>query len=171
MSDEDTIKQRLDELRGLYPDATHHCYAWVLGHEAEKHRSNDDGEPGNSAGKPIYRQIISKNLTNVLIVVVRYYGGTKLGIPGLIQAYGAAAEAAINTIRLIEKELTITAIVEGPVGEEHLVFVVSNRLGGSAEVLELSDRFKLKCTIPKANEEEFIATSKMWHKFDIKITE
>ena len=80
------VKEKLEVLKREYPDATHHCYAWVMGARGEAQRANDDGEPGNSAGRPILRAVISAGLTNVLVVVVRYFGGTMLGIPGLIDA-------------------------------------------------------------------------------------
>ena len=85
------VKEKLEVLKREYPDATHHCYAWVMGARGEAQRANDDGEPGNSAGRPILRAVISAGLTNVLVVVVRYFGGTMLGIPGLIDAYGGSA--------------------------------------------------------------------------------
>ena len=95
--DENEVKARLAALRKKYFDARHHCYAYVLGINGEKFRANDDGEPGHSAGDPILGQIRSHNLTNTLIVVVRYFGGRKLGVGGLIHAYKTAAlEAIIN---------------------------------------------------------------------------
>ncbi|MDZ7649386.1 MAG: YigZ family protein [Cytophagales bacterium] len=93
---ESEIKQKVDALEKKYFDATHHCFAWILGADKSRFRTVDDGEPNHSAGDPILGQIRSKNLTNVLVVVVRYYGGTKLGVGGLIQAYKASAEAALN---------------------------------------------------------------------------
>jgi len=90
------VKERLDNLRKLYPDASHHCYAYVIGIGSEAQRANDDGEPANSAGRPILRAILSAQITNVLVVVVRYFGGTLLGIPGLIQAYGTSAKVALD---------------------------------------------------------------------------
>src|SRR5689334_3258152 len=92
VSSESDIKLRLEELRKKYFDATHHCYAWMLGSDKKHFRAADDGEPNHSAGAPILGQIKSKNLTNVLVVVVRYFGGTKLGVGGLTQAYKAGAE-------------------------------------------------------------------------------
>ena len=89
------VKEKLQLLKSKFPDATHHCYAYVLGEGQEAQRANDDGEPANSAGRPILRAIISAELTNVLVVVVRYFGGTLLGIPGLISAYGDAAKSAL----------------------------------------------------------------------------
>ncbi|MEQ9404278.1 MAG: YigZ family protein [Cyclobacteriaceae bacterium] len=95
VSSEQEIKQRLDELRKEYFDARHHCYAWVTGLSSQQWRANDDGEPSHSAGDPILGQIRSLELTNVLVVVVRYFGGTKLGVGGLISAYKTAAEYAL----------------------------------------------------------------------------
>lgn len=95
VSDEDEVKQILAELKKTYYDARHYCYAYVLGTKSEKYRANDDGEPGHSAGDPILGQIRYNKLTNTLIVVVRYFGGTKLGIGGLIHAYKTAAADAI----------------------------------------------------------------------------
>jgi uncharacterized YigZ family protein len=102
---EEEIRERLARLRKLHYDARHYCYAWVLGPDKKQHRAFDDGEPNHSAGDPILGQIRSKDLTNVLIVVVRYFGGTKLGVGGLISAYKTAAEDALNNAVLIEKEV------------------------------------------------------------------
>lgn len=102
------IKTRLEELKKKYFDASHHCYAWILGADKRLFRAFDDGEPNHSAGAPILGQIKSRNLTNVLVVVVRYFGGTKLGVGGLTQAYKAAAELALANAKIIEVELTET---------------------------------------------------------------
>jgi uncharacterized YigZ family protein len=102
---EEEIKQKLAELRKKYFDARHHCYAFTLGADKNRFRAADDGEPNHSAGDPILGQIRSKELTNVLIVVVRYFGGTKLGVGGLITAYKTAAEEALNNAMVIECEV------------------------------------------------------------------
>ena len=99
---EDT-KEILDEYRKKYYDARHVCWAYMLGHEREEFRFNDDGEPSGTAGKPILGQINSSELTNVLIIVVRYFGGTLLGTGGLIRAYKAASAVAIAEANIIEK--------------------------------------------------------------------
>lgn len=100
VKDEDEINSKLAGLKKEYHDARHHCYAWSLGYDGESHRYNDDGEPSGTAGKPIFGQIRSFTLCNILIVVVRYFGGTKLGVRGLINAYKGAALDSIenNTI-------------------------------------------------------------------------
>jgi uncharacterized YigZ family protein len=96
ISNEEDIKKHQEELRKVHYDALHHCYAWVLGLEDQSFRANDDGEPNHSAGDPILGQIRSFELTNVLVVVVRYFGGTKLGVGGLINAYKIATEDALR---------------------------------------------------------------------------
>ena len=93
---EQQVKDLQDELRKKYYDARHHCFAWVIGLEDQSWRANDDGEPAHSAGDPILGQIKPNDLTNVLVVVIRYFGGTKLGVGGLINAYKTATEAALN---------------------------------------------------------------------------
>jgi uncharacterized YigZ family protein len=100
---EEEIKDLLTAIKAKYFDARHHCYAWILGADAKNSRANDDGEPSSTAGKPILGQILSRGLTNVLVVVVRYFGGTKLGTSGLIQAYRIAAADALDHAVVIEK--------------------------------------------------------------------
>jgi uncharacterized YigZ family protein len=103
---EEDIKQRIEHLKKKYFDARHHCFAWMLGPEKKQFRAFDDGEPNHSAGDPILGQIRSKGVSDVLIVVVRYFGGVKLGVGGLIGAYKAAAEDALNNAVIVEKELS-----------------------------------------------------------------
>lgn len=105
VSSEDDIRDILDEIKAQHHSARHWCYAWQLGTEKQRHRANDDGEPSNSAGMPIFGQIQSFELTNVLVVVVRYFGGTKLGVGGLIQAYKAAAQMALEAAPVAERTI------------------------------------------------------------------
>lgn len=101
---EEEIKSILDEQRKVFYNARHICYAYKLGYDDNSpYRMNDDGEPSGTAGKPIYGQILSHELTDILIVVVRYFGGTKLGVSGLINAYKSATLDALNTSIIIEK--------------------------------------------------------------------
>lgn len=101
----DEIKRILDEYRKKYYDARHVCYAWVLGAERLEYRANDDGEPSGTAGRPILGQLHSRDLTNVLVIVVRYFGGVLLGTGGLIAAYREAASEALDVAEIIEKEV------------------------------------------------------------------
>lgn len=112
VKDPEAVQDRIDEVRKKYHDARHHCYAYRLGTgEAEEFRWNDDGEPSGTAGRPIHGQLQSFELTNVLVVVVRYFGGTKLGTGGLIRAYKTATrealEAAVKMRRVILEELEL----------------------------------------------------------------
>lgn len=100
VKNEDEIKLHLQELRKKYYDARHHCYSWVLNPDKLAYRINDDGEPSGSSGRPIYGQLQSYDLTNILVVVIRYFGGTKLGIPGLINAYKTATKDALEKAQI-----------------------------------------------------------------------
>ncbi len=103
---EEEIKQRLAEIRKTFFDARHHCYAYLLGAAKSIYRANDDGEPNHSAGDPILGQIRASGLTNVLVIVVRYFGGTKLGVGGLIHAYKTATAEALTQAPTVEKHET-----------------------------------------------------------------
>ena len=103
VNNEDEVKNELEKVKKMHPNAGHHCYAYQIGVEDIIYRANDDGEPNNSAGMPIYGQIQSFDITNVLIVVVRYFGGTKLGVSGLINAYRSSAKITIESSEIIEK--------------------------------------------------------------------
>ncbi|WP_103071477.1 IMPACT family protein [Aquimarina sediminis] len=111
ITSEKEVKSIIERLKKQHHSARHWCYAWQLGTENIKYRSNDDGEPSNSAGQPIYGQIQSSDITNVLIVVVRYFGGVKLGVGGLINAYRTTASLAIQASTIIEKTINIDFVV------------------------------------------------------------
>ncbi|MDO9680280.1 MAG: YigZ family protein [Bacteroidales bacterium] len=112
VSSEEEIKSILSAVKKEYFDARHHCYAYRLGQKGELWRVNDDGEPSSSAGRPILGQLLSKELSDILIVVIRYFGGTKLGIPGLIKAYKTAAADAIENSKIIEKTFTKEIVIK-----------------------------------------------------------
>ena len=101
------IKEYLDALRKRWYDATHHCYAWRLGPHGEQFRANDDGEPSSTAGKPILGQLLSQEITNCLVVVVRYFGGTKLGVPGLIAAYKESTAQVLAECEIVERTVDV----------------------------------------------------------------
>lgn len=111
VSNLDEIKEILDEYRKKYYDARHVCWAYMIGEEREEFRSNDDGEPSGTAGRPILGQINSYELTNVLILVVRYFGGTLLGTGGLIKAYKEAAEDAIRNAEILEMTINKRLVI------------------------------------------------------------
>lgn len=111
---ETEVKQHIEELRKEYFDARHHCYAYILGYDKSAWRMNDDGEPSGTAGKPIYGQLQSYDLTNTLLVVIRYFGGIKLGVSGLINAYKSAAKDALENATIIEKTINEIYRLEFP---------------------------------------------------------
>jgi len=102
---EEEVKEKLEEVRKLEHSARHYCYAYILNPDKSAQRANDDGEPSSTAGKPILGQILSNDLTNILVVVVRYFGGVKLGVPGLIRSYKTAAAEAILEATIITKTI------------------------------------------------------------------
>ncbi|MEQ1586650.1 MAG: YigZ family protein [Cyclobacteriaceae bacterium] len=137
------IKEKIEQLRKKYFDATHHCFAWILDPDKNRFRAVDDGEPNHSAGDPILGQIRSKNLTNVLVVVVRYYGGVKLGVGGLIQAYKLAAEEALSNSQIIEREVTEKFLIRYPYDETPEVM----KLIKDFDVKILSQEFAEDCLL------------------------
>ncbi len=106
------VKELVDYLRKEYHDARHHCYAYRLGLDGARYRMNDDGEPSSTAGRPILSQIDSAGLSDILVVVVRYFGGIKLGVPGLIKAYKTATQDALGQATRIEKTAAVSYHIE-----------------------------------------------------------
>jgi uncharacterized YigZ family protein len=143
VNSEEEIKYIQKTLRKTYHDARHHCFAWKLGVDDNNYRVNDDGEPNNSAGQPIYGQILSNNITNVLIVVIRYFGGTKLGIPGLINAYRNSAAEAISDATIIEKHISDIYSIDFTYEEMNLVM----RLIKEYDLKMIEQNFDLNCNI------------------------
>ena len=140
---EEDIKIEIDKLKKEYYDARHHCYAYMLGADKKTFRANDDGEPSSTAGKPILGQILSTELTNILIVVIRYFGGTKLGVSGLIRAYKTAALDAISNSEIIEK--TVNDIYD--IHFDYLVMNDVMRIIKEEEPLQIDQDFNLTCRI------------------------
>jgi len=111
VKNENDIKNHIESLKKRHHSARHWCYAYQLGTEKIVYRANDDGEPSNFAGQPIYGQIQSFNLTNILIVIVRYFGGVKLGVGGLINAYKTAAKLALEQSKIVEKTINVDYLI------------------------------------------------------------
>jgi len=104
----DAFKKQLQQLKKEHPKAVHHCFAYRLGLTGDNFRMSDDGEPSGTAGKPILGQIDSRNLTNTAIIVVRYFGGTLLGVPGLINAYKTSAALVLQTLPIVQRQIEVT---------------------------------------------------------------
>ncbi|TVR41560.1 MAG: YigZ family protein [Cryomorphaceae bacterium] len=155
VTNESDINQRLEELRKLHHQGRHHCYGWVLGVDDIRMRANDDGEPTYSAGKPILSQIEKLELTGTLVVVVRYFGGTKLGVGGLIQAYRAAAEAALNQSHILTLDVVSSYQLLFPYAamNDVMSLVKQLELETSAHKFELSCEMRVK--VPREKLESF----------------
>ena len=143
VNSEDEIKEIVQAIKKEHYSARHHCYAWRLGHEKLQFRANDDGEPSSTAGKPILGQIQSFDLTNILIVVVRYFGGTLLGVSGLINAYRNAALDAIQNAELIEKLVEQKLLIEYDYGVMNEVMTIFK----NENLPQIEIKFDLNCMI------------------------
>jgi len=140
---ESDVKLAIDNLKKKHHTARHFCYAWQLGTETVRFRANDDGEPNNSAGMPIYGQIQAFDVTNILIVSVRYFGGTKLGVGGLIQAYKNSAQITLEASIIIEKTIDVVYALyfEYDLMNKVMRVVKENNLKITDQKLELNCKF------------------------------
>jgi uncharacterized YigZ family protein len=142
IKNKEEVRQRLIEVKEDHPKANHHCYAYSLGHDEPYIRYNDDGEPTNSAGKPIYGQIYGFDITNVLVVVTRYFGGTKLGVGGLIHAYKTTAKLCLEETKIVQKEITDQLEVKCNYEQMNEVLKLVKR----EELSIVHQELELKCT-------------------------
>lgn len=140
---EDDVKEILAQLRKEHHSARHHCYAWRIGTEEITYRANDDGEPSSTGGKPILGQLQSFNVTNILLVVVRYFGGTLLGVSGLINAYRNAAADALKNAKIIQKTIEKEVILNFTYNE---LSEVMNTIK-QENLTIINSRFEEKCNL------------------------
>ncbi len=153
VTNEEEIDNRLEQLKREHHKARHWCYAWQLGKEYEHYRANDDGEPSNSAGMPIYGQLQSYQVTNTLVVVVRYFGGTKLGVGGLVQAYKTAASMALEQAKIVTRTIDIRFQLDFEYPEMNIVMriIKEEDLTIVAQKMELSCRLIIAVRKKDAN--------------------
>jgi uncharacterized YigZ family protein len=161
------IKPRLEALRKKHHTANHVCYAWQIGIDQVRYRTNDDGEPANSAGMPIYGQIQSFEVTNTLIAVVRIFGGTKLGVGRLVRAYRTAAQMTLETSDIVEIKITSHFRVQFAYSEMNKVMALIKRLQ-----LEISSqKMEMDCEIifsaDRQNEHNILSQFATLHKVEI----
>ncbi|MGD1319291.1 IMPACT family protein [Chryseobacterium sp. 2R14A] len=138
INNETELKNTLEKIRTEHPKATHHCYAFRMGLNGENYRANDDGEPSGSAGLPIYNQLLAHELTNVLVISVRYYGGTKLGVSGLVKAYKESAKITLEEANIITKELETEIEVQFQFNQQNLIFTLLSKF--DAKVLNFDSQ-------------------------------
>lgn len=167
IQNEEEAKQNVEALRKQFPTANHVCYAWQLGVEQASYRANDDGEPNNSAGMPIYGQIQSFDVTNVLIAVVRVFGGTKLGVGGLISAYRNAAKLALEEAIITEKTIEEQLLLKFEYAEMDLVmrFIKKNQLNIFSQELNLD--CEIVISVRKSKVESVVDNLKTLHKIKV----
>lgn len=148
------FKQRLEEVKKEHPKATHHCFAYRIGTDKNIYRVSDDGEPSGTAGKPILGQIDSKELTNVLIVVVRYFGGTLLGVPGLINAYRSAASMVLQVMPATQRFIEVPYTVNFDYSQMNEVMMVVKQMNCTVLEQDLGLFCHLRIGISKARMQE-----------------
>ena len=166
---ENEVKKILDQLKKQHYTARHWCYAYQIGTKTKIYRANDDGEPNNSAGMPIYGQIQSFDVTNVLVVVVRYFGGVKLGVGGLVTAYKTGAQMALEAAEIVEKTINTHFLIRFDYKNMNKVMRVikEKNLNVVNQVLELDCLIEISCRLTQ--KEEIFNTFD--HIFEVSITE
>lgn len=157
VNSEEEIKISLLKVKTEHPKATHHCYAFRLGLNGENYRANDDGEPSGSAGLPIYNQLLAHNITNILLIVVRYYGGTKLGVSGLVRAYKETAKITLESGDIITKELESILEINFDFSEQNLIFTFLNKFNANIHEFTTDEKCIILASVKLAEKENISA--------------
>jgi uncharacterized YigZ family protein len=150
------VKSCLNKVKGDHPKATHHCFAWRLGLDGNSYRVSDAGEPSGSAGRPILGQIDSKEITNTLIVVARYFGGTLLGVPGLINAYKTSAALALQVTPVVQKQVEVQYRVQFDYTNMNQVMMVVKQFNCTVINQEMQLFCMMTIGVPKNREEDVL---------------
>lgn len=164
------VKGIIEQLKTRHPTAKHFCYAWQLGTENVSYKINDDGEPKNSAGNPIYRQLQSYDLTNTIIVVVRIYGGAKLGVSGLIQAYKTTAQMALEVASIEEHHIQTRFELKFEYAITNEVMRVLKRLTIQIVSQKMDNKCSLIVGIPKSRTDMVLQEFEKIHQLKVKPT-
>lgn len=164
----DDFKKELQGLKKEHPKAVHHCFAYRIGTDGNNFRSSDDGEPSGSAGKPILGQIDSKGITNVAIIVVRYWGGTLLGVPGLINAYKTSAALALQVTPVVERQIEVNYAIEFDYTLMNEVMMVMKQFNCKIISNEMQLFCIIKAGIPKNRMEEVLYRLKDLQNVSVK---
>jgi uncharacterized YigZ family protein len=162
------FKLLLQQLKKEHPKAAHHCFAWRLGWDGNRFRVSDDGEPGGTAGRPVLGQIDSKQLTDTAVIVVRYFGGTLLGVPGLIQAYKSASAMALQLIPIVQKPVEVVYELQFDYTQMNEVMNIVKQSGCSVVGQEMQLFCLLRIGIPKARLHEVLYKLKEFHTVDVR---
>ncbi len=171
IENEDDVKAHLEILRKKHPTAGHFCYAYQTGTDTKYFRANDDGEPSNSAGMPIYGQIQSFDVTNILIVVARIFGGTKLGVGGLISAYKTAAQLVLENSEIVQKTIDVHFLLsfDYAVINKVMRIIKEKRLDVISQTMEM--RCLIEIATRKKNAEQVLESFQSLHEVELKIKE
>lgn len=153
VNSESDVKDQLNQLKERHPKATHHCYAYRLGISGDNYRANDDGEPSGSAGLPIYNQLLAHGITNILLIVVRYYGGTKLGVGGLVKTYKETAKMTLEEAVIITKELESDLEIKFKFSQQNTIFTLLNRYDGKILNFDAQDLCVIAARIKTSQKE------------------
>ena len=171
IENEDDVKAHLEILRKKHPTAGHFCYAYQTGTDTKYFRANDDGEPSNSAGMPIYGQIQSFDVTNILIVVARIFGGTKLGVGGLISAYKTAAQLVLENAEVVEKTIDVHFLLSF----DYAVINKVMRIIKEKRLEVISQKMEMRCLIEiatrKKNAEQVLGSFQSLHEVQLSVKE
>ena len=170
VNNETELKNALEKVRSEHPKATHHCYAFRMGLNGENYRANDDGEPSGSAGLPIYNQLLANEITNVLVISVRYYGGTKLGVSGLVKAYKESAKITLEEAKIITKELETEIKIQFSFNQQNVIFTLLSKFDAKVLNFDADENCILTATLKTAQKESISEKlSEMQHiSFDFK---
>lgn len=153
VNNEEELKNALEKIRSEHPKATHHCYAFRMGLNGENYRANDDGEPSGSAGLPIYNQLLANEITNTLVIVVRYYGGTKLGVSGLVKTYKESAKLTLEEAEIITKELETTVEIHFPFSMQNVIFTLLSKFDAKVLNFDALENCILTASLKTAQKE------------------
>lgn len=169
INSENELKNALNEIWEQHPKATHHCYAFRLGLNGENYRANDDGEPSGSAGLPIYNQLLANDLTNILLVVVRYYGGTKLGVSGLVKTYKESAKLTLEEAVFVTRELETELEVRFQFSQQNIIFTLLNKFDAKILDFQAENYCKIIAKIKKAQEENVVEQLQEMREVEVEI--
>lgn len=156
VDNEAELKNALEKIRAEHPKATHHCYAFRMGLNGENYRANDDGEPSGSAGLPIYNQLLANEITNVLIISVRYYGGTKLGVSGLVKAYKESAKITLEEANIITKELEIDIEIQFNFNQQNIIFTLLSKFDARIINFDSQEKASIVAKIKLKHKDEIV---------------
>lgn len=153
VNNENELKNALEKIRSEHPKATHHCYAFRMGINGENYRANDDGEPSGSAGLPIYNQLLANEITNALVISVRYYGGTKLGVSGLVKTYKESAKITLEEANIIIKELEAEIEIQFNFNQQNLIFTLLSKFDAKVLNFDADENCILTASLKTAHKE------------------